>query len=329
MLELAIDLGSCNLTVYKKGEGLILKEPEIAVAVKGKKTKLTAMGIEARKKVGFLDKGEKLYYPVREGSVVESDILTLMLKDTVSRVMPAYMFKPLMRVVAVISQGLSAQERKETENVLKKAGFNEVYLVESTVADAVYTDDDTCFVVDIGAGVCDIAAVENHAIVAGCSLNIAGDAFSAAIKDFVCNQKKMIIGDLTAEKIKHSLVSMVHSGADMTISGKDLLDGSLKSVELTSVEASEALRPLVLDLAEAIKSVFCSIPENLAYALCEKGILLCGGSAALSGLDTFLYREIGIAVHQAEDYPHAAALGAGKLSQDAYLLEKITTIHEK
>ena len=60
-------------------------------------------------------------------------------------------------------------------------------------------------VVDIGGGTSEIAVLSLNGIVYGNSVKIGGDTFDEAIINFIRRNYGILIGEATAEKIKHEL----------------------------------------------------------------------------------------------------------------------------
>jgi rod shape-determining protein MreB len=105
----------------------------------------------------------------------------------------------------------------------------------------------------------------------------------------------------------------------MSVKGRDIFTGLPKNIQLTSSEIVEALKEPVAAIIEAVKETLEATPPELAADVMEKGIMLTGGGALLSGLDKIIKIETGIPVHIAEDPLDCVARGTGKCLEDPEL----------
>jgi rod shape-determining protein MreB len=100
-----------------------------------------------------------------------------------------------------------------------------------------------------------------------------------------------------------------------------MLTGLPKTVILTSEEIRRALDEPVTQIIEAIKSTLDKTPPELAADIMDRGIVLAGGGALLTGLDERLRHETQMPVHLAESPLTCVAVGSGRS------LEEFEAIH--
>ena len=105
------------------------------------------------------------------------------------------------------------------------------------------------------------------------------------------------------------------------VRGRDMLTGLPKTVILTSEEVRRALDEPVTQIIEAIKSTLDKTPPELAADIMDRGIVLAGGGALLTGLDERLRHETQMPVHLAESPLTCVAVGSGRS------LEEFEAIH--
>ena len=80
---------------------------------------------------------------------------------------------------------------------------------------------------DIGGGTTDVAVLSLGEIVSSTSLKVAGDTFDRDIIKYVKDEKKLLIGDRTAEEIKKQIGTAWKGSRSetMEVSGRDLVTG--------------------------------------------------------------------------------------------------------
>ncbi len=180
-------------------------------------------------------------------------------------------------------------------------------------------------VVDIGGGTSEVAVISLGGIVVSRSLRIGGDELDDAIVLYVKKEYNLMIGERTAEDIKIRVGSayMLEEETKHVISGRDLVTGLPKELEISSVEIREALAEPINSIIDSIKYTLEKTPPELAADIMEKGIMLTGGGALLKGLDQLIHKETGIPVKIAEYPLDCVALGTGKVLDS---LETLKTV---
>src|SRR5438128_1334443 len=130
-----------------------------------------------------------------------------------------------------------------------------------------------------------------------------------------------VIADFeAAEEIKLEIGSAWDMKEELQaeVRGRDMLTGLPKTVILTSEEIRRALDEPVTQIIEAIKSTLDKTPPELAADIMDRGIVLAGGGALLTGLDERLRHETQMPVHLAESPLTCVAVRAARPFRDAY-----------
>jgi rod shape-determining protein MreB len=155
---------------------------------------------------------------------------------------------------------------------------------------------------------------------------VGGDELDEAIMQYMRKTYNLIIGELTAERIKINIGSAypVRDELRMEISGVEMNGRMLRTVTITGEEIRKALEEQVCCIAEKVRSVFEHCKPELAADLVNNGIMLAGGGALLAGLDRLLSEETGLPVFVAEDPLNAVAKGTGLLLNE----EELWTYYE-
>ena len=324
LMELAVDFGSSYITIYKRGEGIVLKEASVVVSTHKKKREVVESGNAAKNYVRTTMGNAREIYPVREGVVVSVEDASLMMSEFIKRLLPEKIFKPQIRAVVMISSGLTVVERRDVETVMLNAGVKDVVLVESPLALLAYTNSVGGLFLDIGGGTAEVASVTKNGISAACSVNIAGAMLNSKIIDYFVENYGLKIGDYTAEKLKLDVGSMYDNALSAAeISGRDVLDGTPRSMEASAKDVRRAISKSIDALIEVVENVLNMTPPELAGEIGKKGIFISGGTSELPGLIEYLGVRLYLPITQLKDYDNAAALGGGVLLEDGKALSQM------
>jgi rod shape-determining protein MreB len=180
-------------------------------------------------------------------------------------------------------------------------------------------------VVDIGGGTTEIGVTSLGGLVQSKSIRIAGDHIDQAVVDYVKKNFNLLIGERVAEELKIKIGTAIPLDEEMTtiVRGRDQVEGSLTSVEITSEHIREAMKDSLEEIAEALKTVLEQTPPELAGDIVENGIVLTGGGALIRGLDKYLSDAVKLPVYIAEDPLLAVAKGTGIALDEIDILQQM------
>ena len=181
-------------------------------------------------------------------------------------------------------------------------------------------------IVDIGGGTTEVAVISLKGVVHSESIRAAGDKMDDAIVNYVRRTYNLLIGERTAEQLKISLGTALPTGDNhqVEITGRDLVGGLPRSVEISEEEIREALTEPLKQIIEVVRQVLERTPAELAADIVDRGITLAGGGSLLRNLDILLHQETGLPVVLAEDPLTAVVLGCGKILDRLDLLKDVT-----
>ena len=179
-------------------------------------------------------------------------------------------------------------------------------------------------VIDIGGGTTDIAILSMNGIVSSASVRIAGNVFDQDIIKFIRGKYKLLIGEKTAEDIKINFANVYKPSKKekLVVKGRNLITGLPDSIELTQEETKEALEDDLNRIIKSTKNVLEQTPPELSADIVEKGLVLTGGGAKLTGLVDLLEEELTIPILIAETPLTCVAEGTGVLLEDIKGLEE-------
>lgn len=326
--DIGIDLGTANTLVHVKGKGIVVREPSV-VAINIKSNEILAVGDHAKSMIGRTPGNIVAIRPMKDGVIADFDVTQSMLKYFIKRAMSAGMFsKP--RVVICVPSGVTEVEKRAVEEATLQAGAKEAYLIEEPMAAAIganlpVEEPSGSMVVDIGGGTSEVAVISLGGIVTSKSLRIAGDELDEAVVHYVKKEYNLMIGERTAEEIKVTIGAAYPKPKDETleIRGRDLITGLPKNITITSAEIMEAIREPINAIVDSIKYTLEKTPPELASDIMDRGIMLTGGGALLSGLDKLIREETGMPVSIAEKPLDCVVMGAGKVLEEIGTLKKV------
>ena len=319
--DIGIDLGTANTLVYMRGKGVIIREPSV-VAVNTRTDKCRYVGKDAKDVIGRTPGSIVAVRPLKDGVIADFDIATTMLQEFIKKAMRGTILTKA-NVIICIPSGVTAVERRAVREACKKAGAQNVLIVEEPMAAAIGAGLPTnaptgSMIVDIGGGTSEVAVVSLGGIVSSRSVRCAGDSFDAAIINFIKKKYNLLIGERTAENIKLEIGSAFPSENEetMEIKGRNLLNGLPENITISSAEIRDALVEPLSKVIDAIKATLESTPPELAADIIDQGITLAGGGALLRGLDKLINRETGMPVYIAEYPLDCVAEGTGKILEN-------------
>ncbi|MBU3811376.1 MAG: rod shape-determining protein [Candidatus Niameybacter stercoravium] len=315
--DMGIDLGTANTLVFVKGKGIVVNEPSV-VAIKEKTNQILAVGDEAKKMIGRTPGNIVAIRPLRDGVIADFGTTEAMIRYFIGKAYKQSLFSPKPRVIVCVPSGVTSVEKRAVEEATLKAGAKQALIMEEPMAAAIganlrVEEPTGNMVVDIGGGTTDVAVISLGGIVASRSLRIAGDEFDEYIVSYIKKEYNLMIGERTAEQIKLTIGAAYPTGENntMEIRGRDLVTGLPKILTITSQEVTEAIKEPVNAIVEAIKYTLEKTPPELSADIMESGIMLTGGGALLTGLDTLISLETGMPVNIAENPLDCVAQGTG------------------
>ncbi|MCP4407117.1 MAG: rod shape-determining protein [Gammaproteobacteria bacterium] len=320
--DLSIDLGTANTLIYMRGEGIVLNEPSV-VAIRQDRTggtkSIEAVGAAAKCMLGRTPENITAIRPMKDGVIADFTMTEKMLQYFI-RTVHQRMFRPSPRVLICVPCGATQVERRAIRESAAGAGARKVYLVEEPIAAAIgaglpIDEAQGSMILDIGGGTSEVAVLSLNGIVYSASVRIGGDKFDDAITNYIRRNYGILIGEATAERVKHT-IGTAYPGKElleMEIKGRNLSEGVPRSFTLNSNEILESLQEPLYGIVSAVKTALEQTPPELGADVAERGIVLTGGGALLRDFDRLIMEETGIPVIIADDPLTSVATGGGRV----------------
>jgi len=315
--KVGIDLGTANILVYVKGQGIVVNEPSV-VARHNRDNAIVAVGAEARAMQGRTPGAISVIRPMRDGVIADYLTTEAMLRYFIGLVAGRFnLVRP--EVMVTVPAGVTSVEQRAVRDAAEQAGARKpAHLIPEPLAAAIGARIPIGtargnMVVNIGGGRTEAAVISLYGIVVSESVRMAGDRIDEAVMAYVRRRHNLIIGERTAEEIKIAIGSAlpVDEGLSTQVRGRDQLTGLPKTITLSSIEVAQSIQDSLGTIVQAVRAVLEKTPPELAADVIDRGIVLTGGGALLRHMDELLTQETGVPCYVADNPLECVAIGAG------------------
>ncbi len=324
--DMAIDLGTANTLVYVRGRGIVLNEPSVVAleTINGRR-QVKAVGNDAKLMMGKTPGNVEAIRPLRDGVIADIEVAEEMIKYFIHKVHGSSRLRSFPEIVICVPSGSTPVERRAIRDAASNAGASQVHLILEPMAAAIgagmpVTEPIGSMVVDIGGGTTEVAVLSLRGLAYTTSVRVGGDKMDEAIINYVRRNHNLLIGEMTAERIKKEIGTARPPadgiGAEIEIKGRDLVNGVPKEITMNQGQVAEALSEPVSQIIESVRLALENTAPELAADIVDQGIVMTGGGALLGGLDEALREATGLPVTVAEDPLSCVALGTGRALED-------------
>lgn len=201
-----MDLGTANTIIISDGE-IAVNEPSV-VALDPTTEKTIAVGERAKLMYEKTSEKIRVVRPLHDGVIADFNACEQMMRGLISMVRTGrHLFTPSIRMVIGVPSGSTEVELRAVRDSAEHAGGRDVYLIFEPMAAAIGIGLDVNapggnMVVDIGGGTTEIAVISMGGIVSNNSIKMAGDDFTADIREYMSRQHNVSVSERMAERIK-------------------------------------------------------------------------------------------------------------------------------
>ena len=313
--SVAIDLGTVNTLIWVAGRGIVLEEPS-AIAIDSGSGAIVAVGTAADALAEKEPQDISVIHPLRDGVIADLEATAEMLHGFLRKAGSA---RPLRRNALVcVPSGATWVERRSVAAALEARRRYSVQLIDEPVAAAAGAGLDLAagaggFVVDIGGGTTEVAAVAGWRVVRAESLRMAGNAMDEAIVNAARSGLGLILSQRAARQLK---VELGLTGGPDGWAEAVGLDAARRTPRLEKVPGdlvAAALEPVVAAIGRSVQEVLSDIPAGLAEDVMRGKVRLAGGGALLPGLADRIESVAEISAVVAEDPLRCVVRGAAQM----------------
>ena len=327
MIKLAIDLGSSMTKIYRAdtNSGVVLAEPS-CVAVVGANQDIKAIGKEAKNLIGKTAEYMQIIYPIYEGVIVDMRLAVVMLQDFLSRIGIAKSALRHAQILMNVPCGFGGQLLTDYEILAEECGLKNVRFVEQPYlgalgGGAILSETEPIFCLDIGGGVANAAVISANGIISGIAINVGGNNMDANIISKIANNNKLLVGALTAEKIKNEIGSLSPSALGTVVAeGSSLETYKPSAASVQAGDLTECIRVYVNKIMEYAVEVLRILPAEVAAIVNRNGVYLSGGVMKIPHVPQYIGANLGMRQRASEEPQFATVLGGGVLLRDPVLL---------
>ena len=323
--HIGLDLGTANTRMYVKGKGIILRSPTV-VTVDKDEEKVVALGREAKMMIGKTPSHMEAFRPIRNGVVADFEVTSLMLREYFVRTDTLSLFN---RPVVLVStpENCTEVERLALENAIFAAGAKAVGTVKSSIAAAIgaglrINSPRGCMIVDIGAGMTQVALICSGRIVKSRAIKLGGDKLDNAIINSLLSRRDLFIGEISAEMIKVKIgaaIEGVNRGV-ADVSGRNEKLKCAQSVRVSTEDVYNAIHSALEAICRTILGVLESSPPEIAGDISDFGVMLVGGGANIVGISELITKKTGLRVTVAKNPMDCECIGIGRLIEKPSIL---------
>jgi rod shape-determining protein MreB and related proteins len=324
--DMAIDLGTVNTVVYVRDKGIVLNEPSVVAleTVNGIR-RVKVVGNEAKLMMGKTPNNIQTVRPLRDGVIADIEVAEQMIKHFINKALGGESRLPRRyNVVICVPSSSTMVERRAIRDAASNAGAMQVQLIEEPLAAAIgaglpVTKPIGAMVVDIGGGTTEVAVLSLSGIAYSNSVRVGGDKMDDAISSYIRRKHNLMIGEMTAERVKIAIGSAIApegSGNIINVKGRDLVNGRPAEISISEAEMADALAEPVAQIVGAAMTALEQTPPELSADIIDEGITITGGGALLGFIDEAIAQATGLPVNVADDALMCVAMGAGRAFED-------------
>lgn len=316
-VNLGIDLGSDNTSIFETNKGKIFREPSV-IAINTLTNKVITTGKPAYDMFGKTPQFIECIKPINKGNIHSFDSSELLISEFINKTINNK-FK-INNLTIAIPSNLTNLEKVAINEAFKIVGARNLSLVNKSLAALIGCGIDVVnvsglMIVDIGASYTEIGVVSLGGCVVSRTINISGHSINNDIINYVKSKFNVTISSAQALTLKESVENLfndIDSESNKIISVfKDSLPFKL-SVPIIDIQ--KILKNNLIKVVDCIKDIIENISVELKSDILLNGIILSGGHCNIASIDKYFESNLEIKCKIPENFLTCIAEGAGKIS---------------
>ena len=328
-IDLGLKFGSNEIIVYKKGSGIVAKEPAyLAVSTNGRLVKVHAIGKKAEKLFNAKSTNYQVFRPIENGEIVDEKMAKLLLGKIIENVVEDNLLITNIYALVAVPSALNEQQLLLIKKVLRECGVNKVEFVFNSVCVQSSLDFDShahIMVVDIGKNVTDISVLNEYNFCFGRMYFLGGEDMDKSIVTFVADNYGLKISTQTAEKIKNEVASLYNRDMYAYEFVGTNENGNMARASITANDVRLAISNVYDAVFERIGKIVKTLPADVVNDIYNTGVVFVGGGSKIAGLYEYAKNKLDFPVIVADEPADAVVLWLGKLlsSEKEFLKLKV------
>lgn len=289
-IYIAIDLGTSKTKIFIQGKGIVYNEPTL-IALDYKTRKVLAVGQKAKSFLGKQSYTVDIKSPLKSGVITDIKLLSLFLSKVLAK------YKDDIKdsyITLACPVGVTKIEREAVIAVVKKLGVIYVKAEDDIKLALLGAGKDIekpegHLILDLGAGKASCGILTAGEIVTSRWSKSAGDFTDIEILKYLKTKHSCLIGNVSAEKVKNQIGSVVKSKKQLEtrVYGYDISSGMPTEIVLKDSDILKVIQSIFGNLTILITSVLEDTPNELAGDVIKNGIIITGGLSNIIGTKFF------------------------------------------
>ncbi len=316
-VDLAIKFGSNEIIIFRKGFGIVAKEPAfLAVSETSGKQKVKAVGKEAEKLFMSKASGVDIYQPIKNSEIVNEKMAQILLSSIIKKVITDKFLLSRLTALVAVPCALNEEQLKLIKKVLLNCGINKITFVQNSVCARANLELDSLshlMVVDIGKYITDISVLSEKTFDFGRMYFIGGEDMDKSLTTFILDNHNLTVSNYISEEVKNEVASLYER--DLYKTEFIGLDENNKFVRqnITANEVRVAISSIYDKIFELINKVMNELDKNISADVFNTGVMFVGGASSISGLYEYAKKKLDMPIIVPDDTKDCVILGAGKL----------------
>lgn len=316
---IGIDLGSSHIVAYLEEEGIVADMPSV-IALDKRKNKIVATGEKAQAMIGRKPEHIEMIFPIKNGVIADFDYALVLLTEIINDIKAKYNLKlSKPNLLLTVPSQLTQVQQEAVIKLSKHLGIREAFTIELSYAAAVganlpVNEGRGNLIMTTGAGITEVAVIAWDGIVSSMTSDIAGQAIDKVIAQYIRQQYGLILSPKMQRKAKYEVgIHLNNTDETILLEGLDALSTKPIKKEVTYQAISDAIKNALEEVVQMIKQILENTSPELVMDISQRGLVLSGGGAKLSGVDDYLAQQLALPVYIAEACEYNVIIGVGQM----------------